>query len=57
VATGPLTRDRAAALSKGETGRGSISPGAGQVGDAEPRLAPVCEGPGALKRGDSRPAS
>ena len=39
--TGPLTRGRAAASSKGETGHGSISPGAGQAGDAEPRLAPI----------------
>jgi len=54
--TGPLTRGRAAASSKGETGRGSANPGAGQAGDAEPRLAPAREGPGASTRGGSRPA-
>ena len=44
------------ASTKGETGRGSTSPGAGQAGDAEPRLVPVREGPGASTRGGSRPA-
>jgi len=56
LATGPLTRGRAAASSKGEMGHGSTSPGAGQAGDGEPRLAPIREGPGALTRGGSRPA-
>ena len=56
LATGPLTRGRAAASSKGETGRRSTSPGAGQAGDTEPRLAPIREGPGASTRGGSRPA-
>ena len=56
LATGPLTRGRTAASSKGETGRRSTSPGAGQAGDAEPRLAPVREGPRVSTRGGSRPA-
>ncbi|XP_021321746.1 uncharacterized protein LOC110437593 [Sorghum bicolor] len=56
LATGPLTRGRAVASSKGETDRGSTNPGAGQAGDAEPRLAPAREGPGASTRGGSRPA-
>ncbi|XP_021319201.1 RNA polymerase II degradation factor 1-like [Sorghum bicolor] len=56
-ATGPLTCGRAAASGKGEIGRRSASPGARQVGDAEPRPAPVREGPGASTRGGSRPAS
>ena len=43
------------ASTKGETGRGSTSPGAGQAGDAEPRLVPVREGPGASTRGGPRP--
>jgi len=54
--TGPLTCGRAAALSKGETGHGSTSPGVGKVGDAEPRPSSAREGPGALTRGGSRPA-
>ena len=54
--TGPLTRGRIVASSKGEMGRRSTSPGAGQAGDAEPRLALVREGPGATTRGGSRPA-
>ncbi|XP_021309201.1 uncharacterized protein LOC110432734 [Sorghum bicolor] len=54
-ATGPLTRGRAAASSKGETSLRSVSPDACQVGDAAPRPAPVREGPGALTRGGSRP--
>jgi hypothetical protein len=52
-----LTRGRAAASSKGEASRRSSSPGAHQAGDAEPRPAPVHEGPGALARGGSRPTS
>ena len=56
LATGPLTRGRAAASSKGKASRRSASPGAHQAGDAEPRPAPVREGPGALTRGGSRPA-
>ena len=55
-ATGPLTRGRAAASGKGETGRRSASPGARQAGDAELRPVPVREGPGASMRGGSRPA-
>jgi len=55
-AIGLLTRGRAAASGKGETGRRSASPGARQAGDAEPRPMPVCEGPGASTRGGSRPA-
>jgi len=55
-ATGPLTRGRAAAFDKGETSHRSASPGTHQAGDAEPRPAPVREGPGALTRGGSRPA-
>ena len=54
-ATGPLTRGRAAASEKGETGRRSASPGARQAGVAGPRPAPDLEGPGALTRGGSRP--
>ena len=54
-ATGPLTRGRATASSKGETSLRSVSPDARQVGDAAPRPAPVREGPGALTRGGSRP--
>ena len=54
-ATGPLTRGRAAASGKGETSCRSASP-ACQAGDAEPRPALVCEGPGASTRGGSRPA-
>jgi hypothetical protein len=56
LATGPLTRGRAAASSKGEASRRSASPSARQAGDAEPRPAPVCEGPRALTQGGSRPA-
>jgi len=56
LATGPLTRGRTVASSKEETGRGSTSPGAGQAGDTELRLALVREGPGALTQGGSRPA-
>jgi len=56
LATGSLTRGRAAASSKGEASRRSPSPGAHQAGDAEPRPAPVREGPGALTWGGSRPA-
>ena len=55
-ATGPLTRGRAAASGKGETSRWSASPGARQAGGAEPRPAPVREGPGGSTRGGSRPA-
>ena len=55
-ATGPLTRGRVAASGKGETSHRSASPGTHQTGDAEPRPAPVREGPGALTRGGSRPA-
>ena len=55
-ATWPLTRGRAAASGNGETGRRSASPSARQAGDAEPRPAPVCEGPGASTLGGSRPA-
>ena len=55
-ATGPLTRLRAAASGKGETSHRSASPGARQAGDAEPRPAPVREGPRASTRGGSRPA-
>jgi len=54
-ATGPLTRGRAAASEKGETGRRSASPGACQAGVAGPRPAPALEGPGALTWGGSRP--
>ena len=54
-AMGPLTRGRAAASGKGETSRRSASPSARQAGDAEPRPAPVREGPGASTRGGSRP--
>ncbi|XP_021317713.1 uncharacterized protein LOC110435929 [Sorghum bicolor] len=54
-ATGPLTRGRAVAFEKGETGRRSASPGARQVGDAGPRPAPAREGPGLSTRGGSRP--
>ena len=56
LATGPLTRGRAAASSKGEAGHRSTSPGAGQAGDAEPGLMPVRERPRASTRGGSRPA-
>ncbi|XP_021315156.1 TRAF3-interacting protein 1-like [Sorghum bicolor] len=56
LATGPLTRGRTAASSKGEMDRGSASPGTGQAGDAESRPAPAREGPGASTRGGSRPA-
>jgi len=56
LATGPLTRGRAAASSKGEMDHGSTSPGAGQAGDTELRLAPTREGPGASTWGGSRPA-
>jgi len=56
-ATGPLTRGRAAAFEKGETGRRSASPGTRQAGVTRPRPAPALEGPGALTRGDSRPTS
>ena len=56
LATGPLTRGRAAASSKGEIGRRSSSPGARQAGDAELRPAPAPEGPGVSTRGGSRPA-
>ena len=55
--TGPLTRGRAAASDKGETGRRSASPGARQVGDAGPRPAPALEGSRALTLGGSRPIS
>jgi hypothetical protein len=55
LATGPLTRGRAVASSKGEASRRSASPSARQAGDAEPRPAPVREGPGASTRGGSRP--
>jgi len=55
-ATGPLTRGRAAAFGKGEISHRSASPGTHQAGDAEPRPAPVREGPGAMTRGGSRPA-
>ena len=55
-ATGPLTRGRAAASEKGETGRRSASLSARQAGDAVPKPEPACEGPGALTRGGSRPA-
>ena len=55
--TGSLTRGRAAASDKGETGRRSASPGARQVGDAGPRPAPVLEGSRALTLGGSRPIS
>ena len=48
--TGPLTRGRAVASSKGGTDRRSASPGAGQAGDAELRPAPAREGPGAHHR-------
>jgi len=54
--TGPLTHGRAAASGKGETSRRSSSPGARQVGDAEPWPVPACEGPGASTRGGLRPA-
>ena len=54
--TGPLTRGRTAASSKGGTVRRSASPGAGQAGDAEPRPAPAREGPDASTRGGSKPA-
>jgi len=40
-ATGPLTRGRAAASEKGDTGRRSASPGARPAGDAGPRPAPA----------------
>ena len=53
--TGPLTRGRAAASSKGETGHESTSPGAGKAGDAGPRPMPIREGPRASTRGGSRP--
>jgi len=56
LATGPLTRGRAAASSKGEASRKSASPSARQAGDAGPRPAPAREGPGASTRGGSRPA-
>jgi len=56
LTTGPLTRGRAAASSKGEIGRRSSSPGARQAGDAEPRPAPAREGPRVSTRGGSRPA-
>jgi len=55
-ATGPLTRGRAAASEKGETGHRSASPGVRQAEVAGPRPAPVVEGPGTLTRGGSRPA-
>jgi len=54
-AMGPLTRGRAAAIEKGDTGRRSASPGARQVGDARSRPAPTREGPGASTWGCSRP--
>jgi hypothetical protein len=54
-ATRPLTRGRAAASEKGETGRRSASPGARQAGVTGPRPAPALEEPGALTRGGSRP--
>ena len=57
LVTGPLTRGRATASSKGETDRGSTSPGAGRAGDAEPRLAPAREELGASMQGGSRPAN
>ena len=56
LATGPLTRGRAAASSKGEASRQSTSPGARQAGDAEPRPVTAREGPGASTQGGSRPA-
>jgi len=56
LATGPLTRGRAAASSKGEASRRSASPGACQARDTEPRPVAPREGPGALTRGGSRPA-
>ena len=54
-ATGLLTRGRAAASERGETGRRSASPGVRQAGVAGPRPAPALEGPGVLPRGGSRP--
>lgn len=57
LATGPLTRGRAAASSKGEISHRSTSLGAHQAGDDEPRPAPARAGPGASTRGGSRPAS
>ena len=56
LATGPLTRGRAAASSKGEISRRSTSPGTRQAGDAEPRPTPAREGPRASTWGGSRPA-
>jgi len=57
MATGPLTRGRAAvaASSQGEGGRGSSSPGARQTGDVEPRPAPAQEKSGVSTQGGSRP--
>ena len=54
---GSLTRGRAAASDKGETGRRSASPGARQVRDAGPRPASILEGSRALTLGCSRPIS
>ena len=57
MATGPLTRGRAAvaASRQREGGGGSSSPGARQVGDVEPRPPPAEEKPGVSTRGGSRP--
>jgi hypothetical protein len=54
-ATGPLTRGRAAASEKGDTGRRSVSPGAPQAEVAGPRPTPALEGSGTLTRGGPRP--
>ena len=54
-AMGPLTRGRAVAFEKGDTGRRSASPGAPQAEVAGPRPMPVLEGSGTLTRGGSRP--
>ena len=56
MATGLLTRGRAAASSQGEIGRGSPTPSARQSGDVEPRPAPALEKPGVSTRGCSRQA-
>ena len=56
MATGPLTRGRAAASILGEEGRRSSSPSTRLAGDVEPRPAPARERPGVSTRGGSRPA-
>jgi hypothetical protein len=56
MATGPLTRGRAAASSQGEVGRVGSGPDARRSGDVEPKPAPAHERPGVSTRGGSRQA-